>query len=322
MEELEKALGEAAAFCAGFKIRLAAIQAAEGLERIKLLDDAVDAILVNDESKKRFLSLAGVVETLHKAIRPHPTANELSPECTLLRVLAEKIRSITPPADISDVMQQVERLLDRSIATEGYVIKDGDRLVDLSEIDFEALRKRFEKGHKRTEVEKLKAQISRKLAQMVRLNRARIDFLEKFQAMIDEYNAGSVNVEEHFRRLVEFIERMKEEEARALAEQLTEEELAVFDLLTRPEMTLTAKEELAVKKVAQDLLGRLKKEKLILDWRKRQQSRAAVRVCIEEVLDLLPRAYSPDTCREKCDGVYQHVYDSYWGADRGVYGAA
>ena len=157
---------------------------------------------------------------------------------------------------------------------------------------------------------------------MVLLNRARIDFLEKFQAMIDEYNAGSVNVEEHFRRLMEFVERMKEEDARALGEQLTEEELAVFDLLTRPEMKLTKKEGQAVKKVARELLATLKKEKLVLDWRKRQQSRAAVRVCIGEVLDLLPRAYSPETYREKCDGVYQHVYDSYLGADRGVYGAA
>jgi type I restriction enzyme R subunit len=71
-----------------------------------------------------------------------------------------------------------------------------------------------------------------------------------------------------------------------------------------------------------DLLATLKKEKLVLDWRKRQQSRAAVRVCIEEVLDLLPRTYSSETYRQKCDGVYQHVYDSYWGAGRGAYGTA
>jgi len=121
--------------------------------------------------------------------------------------------------------------------------------------------------------------------------------------MIDEYNAGSVNVEEHFRRLMEFIERMKQENARALGEQLTEEELAVFDLRTRPELKLTKKEAQAVKKVARELLATLKKEKLVLDWRKRQQSRAAVRVCIEEVLDLLPRTYSPETYRQKCDGV-------------------
>jgi len=32
---------------------------------------------------------------------------------------------LTPPADISSIMQQVEELLDGSIATEGYIIRDG-----------------------------------------------------------------------------------------------------------------------------------------------------------------------------------------------------
>ena len=49
-----------------------------------------------------------------------------------------------------------------------------------------------------------------------------------------------------------------------------------------------------VKKVVKDLIQRLKTEKFVLDWRKRQQSRAAVRVCIGEILDQLPRVYTPE----------------------------
>ena len=69
------------------------------------------------------------------------------------------------------------------------------------------------------------------------------------------------------------------------ARKRTEEELAIFDLLTRPDLKLTEKEKLQVKKVARDLLTAIKAEKLVLDWRKRLQSRAQVRVTIEEVLD-------------------------------------
>ena len=77
-----------------------------------------------------------------------------------------------------------------------------------------------------------------------------------------------------------------------------------------------------VKRVAKDLLTTLKAERLVLDWRKRQQSRAAVRLTIEETLDRLPNRYTQDLYNQKCESVYQHVYDSYFGAGRSIYSIA
>jgi len=221
-------------------------------------------------------------------------------------------------------METVEGLLDKSIAAEGYVIDKGDhRPVDLSKIDFDALKARFAKSRKHIEVEKLKGAIASTLRKMVRLNKTRTDYLEKFQRMIDEYNAGSSNIEEFFKQLTAFAQSLNEEDKRAIAEHLTEEELAIFDLLTKPDMKLSKKEEQAVKKAARDLLQTLKQEKLVLDWRKRQQSRAAVRLTIEKVLeDELPPAYSAELYQQKCDAVYQHVYDSYYGENRSLYAVA
>jgi type I restriction enzyme R subunit len=222
-------------------------------------------------------------------------------------------------------MGDVEKLLDRSIATEGYVIKDPNSefsRVDLSKIDFEKLREKFERGRKRMEAERLKGVLGAILDTMVKMNRTRIDYLGKFQAMIDEYNAGSVNVEEFFKKLVNFAQGLKEEEKRGLRENLTEEELALFDLLTKPDMKLTKNQELEVKKVAKELLESLKREKLVLDWRKRQQTRAMVRLCIEQVLDGLPEVFTEDLWKKKCDLAYQHIYDSYFGEGRSVYTSA
>jgi len=166
----------------------------------------------------------------------------------------------------------------------------------------------------------LKAAVSRQLQRMVRLNRSRIDYLERFQQMIDAYNSGSVNTEDFFRRLMEFAKSLTEEEQRSVGEQLSEEELAVFDILTKPEMTLTAAERNQVKKVARELLETLKQEKLVLDWRKRQQSRAQVRVSIETVLDHgLPPIYSPQIYQQKSEALYQHIYDSYFGLGQSIY---
>ena len=326
VEQLRLAIAEATAFCLKKGINLEGIKSSGGFEQIKLLDNAVDAILVNDDSKRDYLLLAGNVNKLYKAMLPDPAAKDLAPRCILFDIIAQKIRSLTPPADISGVMEEVEKLLDDSIAAEGYVIRDPagawttEHVVDLSKIDFEALKAKFEQGRKRTEAEKLKGKISSKLRKMVRLNRSRMDYLERFQRMIDEYNAGSMNIDEFFKRLVSFAQGLNKEEKRGISEQLTEEELAIFDLLTKPEMSLTKKEGQQIKKVGRELLEILKREKLVLDWRKRQQSRAQVRVTIEDIFDRgLPQAYTPGLYQKKCDAVYQHVYDSYFGAGKSIY---
>ena len=77
-----------------------------------------------------------------------------------------------------------------------------------------------------------------------------------------------------------------------------------------------------MRKAARELLEALKREKLVLDWRKRQQSRAAVKVTIEKVLDEgLPEAFTPEVFKAKSEAVFQHVYDSYYGDGRSVYTA-
>ncbi len=326
VNKLREAIAEATTFSEGLDVQLAGIMESHGFERIKLLDEAVEAVIVNDDTRRRYLFLANSVASLYKAILPDRCADEFSPVCKALRAIADKIRSEIEPPDISGVMQSLEKLLDESVATEGYVIRESgtlpyeaERRIDLSKIDFEGLKKKFEKGFQRTKAEKLRRFLEVKVTAMVQLNRSRYDYLERFQRLIDEYNAGSVNVEEFFKQLIEFARSLDEESKRGISEGLTEEELAIFDLLTKPEMNLTKKEEQQVKKVARDLLATLKREKLVLDWRKRQQTRAAVRVAIEEILDQLPEAYSSDIFNDKCELVYQHVYESYYGPDKSVY---
>jgi type I restriction enzyme R subunit len=325
---LRQALGETRGLCQEQGVNLAAIQTADGFARVGLLDDAVEALVASEEIKRRYLDLANAVQRLYKAVLPDPAAREFAVEVTPMQVIADKIRALIPPADISLVMQQVEGLLDRSIATEGYIIREvsppyGDEhWIDLSNIDFEKLAEKFKTGRKRTMNEKLKGAVAQKLMAMVRLNRTRMDYLERFQAMIDAYNAGSLNAEEFFQQLVAFARSLNEEEQRSVGEQLNEEELALFDLLTKPQIEMSDADREKVKATARELLSTLKAGKLVLDWRKRQQARAEVRVTIEKLLDQgLPKVYTPELFEQKTTAVFQHVYDAYYGAGRSVYAA-
>ena len=199
---LKKAVAEAVDFCKQRGVEVDAVLQTKALERVKALQEAREAILVSDDSKKQFLALAGRTTLVYRAILPDTAASQFAPHCALFMTLADMIRALLPPVDISGVMQQIEGVLDKSIAASGYAIKEDNKPLDLSRIDFDALRKFFKKAHKRAEFERLRAAITAKLQAMVAVNRTRTDFLEKFQQLIDEYNAGSANVEAKYEELL------------------------------------------------------------------------------------------------------------------------
>lgn len=179
---------------------------------------------------------------------------------------------------------------------------------------------RFNQQHKNTEFEWLKNLSSYKLKEMIKLNSSRLDYQKEFETLIESYNSGSANVDYSYRALIEFAKTLKKEDERTIMENLTEEELSLFDKLKKPD--LTEKEKNQVKKVAKELLSTLKTEKLVLDWRKKQQAIAAVKKEIEDELDRgLPESYDTKIYEEKCNTVFQHIYDSYVGDSHSIYEA-
>ena len=95
----------------------------------------------------------------------------------------------------------------------------------------------------------------------------------------------------------------------------------MFDLITRPTLELTDRERNKVKSISRTLLTRLQ-DRLVLDWRNRQQSRAAVRLTVYETLGELPERYTQEIYDQTCEAVYQHIYDCYYGAGNSIYEAA
>lgn len=325
VEFLKHLIAQALAFCFERGIEAAKIKAASGFEKIALLDDAVEALIDTDETKKAFLGMASGIARVYRAILPDPIATDLAPDAVLISVLAQKIKALSPAPDITHIMEQVEDLLDQSVAPVPYVLPGSteEPLFDLSQIDFDKLKEKFGQGRKRTEAEKLRALLNQKLQSMVAQNRSRADFLDRFQKLINEYNAGSQNIEAFFAALVKLAQSLTEEEQRAMREGLTEEELALFDILTKPVPVLADKEQAQVKKVCKALLETLKGEKLVLDWRNKPQARGEVRRTIELVLDKgLPEAYDEDIYATKCDAAYRHVFDCYYGAGENLYAMA
>jgi uncharacterized protein (TIGR00369 family) len=135
---------------------------------------------------------------------------------------------------------------------------------------------------------------------------------------VADYNAGSITTETFLQELLKFKNALTEPDARAVSKGLTAEQLAIFDLLMRPAPDLPEDEKSSVKRVAEELLTVLRREKLVLDWHKEPNTRAAVRVAVEETLDRLSEKFTRPIYIQKCNAVYERVFDSYSDDGRSV----
>jgi len=321
--QLRQVLTDALGFCAEHGVDIAAMTAlpAASMSRLQAIANAVEALIAPEDRRKRFQEQQRLVQLLYAAIKPDPAAQEFAASVGALNTIAASIREkLNPnPPDISAVMGQITQVLDQSIT--GIAIRDqGPPSIDLSKIDFQALADKFkQKKNKKTELEELRALIAAHLTRMVQLNPTRADFRERFEALIASYNAGSRSVEDVYKLLLQLSLQLSQEQQRHIRENLSEEELAMFDILLKSAPDLSDSDRAKVKQSARELVERIK-ELLVLNWQQKFDARAKLKVVIEEALDIgLPRAYTPELYRQKCEAVFSHIEQAYPERDRSVY---
>jgi type I restriction enzyme R subunit len=316
--ELNEALADVHAFCVAVGVDVDAITTAQKLQRLKLIGDAVEALIAPDERRRDFLRRAAASGRAYKALLPDERAAPFLRPVAAVHIVAEAIRGKLGPVDISAIIGRIDALLDErveGVAITAPIIEGDERggRVDLSDIDFEKLARLFQ-ARPRTANEQMRAKAQAKLQKLVQANPTRLHLAEKLERLVDAYNLGTLDAEAFFAALKKLVEEMEDEERRAAREQLSEEELAIFDLLTRPEPKLTKAQEAEVKRVARELLERLQALQVEF-WRQNQQTRAQVYSEIRVKLNELPEEpYPQATWNEKVEAVWQFVYGRAAGA--------
>ena len=325
IEDLRLAIDEAKKYAQERGVDVAGIAPLAGLPRLAALRDAVDRLVHPENVKRQFVILAGQADRLYHAVGADARKADLSPDWCALTDIARGLHGLEKPVDISEVMSAVDRLLDESVAAKAFVMRDSPEegepaRINLGTIDFEALKRFFDKAkHKAASTEALIVATRARVARLVHLNPTRVSLRERFEEMIAEYNAGRLNVNDFFRELTAFLKKVEAEEARASTEGLTVEQLPVYDLLLAKGGKPSAKDRKLLKTIAKKLPKQIA-PKLIIDWRKGQQSRAAVRVAIRDALDDLPKSLFDDAAFDKVvEEVFEHVYESYFGEGKSKY---
>jgi type I restriction enzyme, R subunit len=160
------------------------------------------------------------------------------------------------------------------------------------------------------QVEAMSAELEKKIEKMVRKNKKRARFMERLNSLLKEYNSGAHDIDQLFDNLVELAKDLSVEEQRAVKENLSEEELAIFDLLVKE--NLNPDEVASIKNASNELLNNLK-PLLVPHWRDFETNRAGVKIAISDLLySKLPEpAYTEKDCELKGHEVYNFVFEHF-----------
>ena len=323
---LDEAIEQAFSFCTLHHIALAEVMAGDDVfAKLGLFNGFANTLLGDEDARRSFYVYENTVSALYEACKPDVLSRGKTRAVAALVYLRGVTEALIQQQDIEKVVQRIGELLDESVAVnnaEAFKAKDfeaqyeiikRDKHWDLSRIDFDKLRQDFGVTvYKNIEIADLRQFIAHKLELMLAQNSTRGGFAQRFQKIIDAYNAGSTSAEQYFEDLVKFTADLKAEDERALREGLSEDELEVFDLLCKDNMTQA--ETRRVKLAAKALLHRLVNEPpkvLVQDWYKTDQTRRIVRSAVAEVLDReLPQdSYDRVLFQAKCDNVFHLVLD-------------
>ncbi|MCB0672826.1 MAG: type I restriction endonuclease subunit R [Saprospiraceae bacterium] len=318
-EELKESIRLTRGYLKELGFNLTELMNAKPMQKLAKINEAVDCVCLNETTRTKFEVMGRDVFRKFKALYPEEQVKPFTREFNAIEAIYDRLNQKVKTADVTEIMMQLQQVVDESvfIKVKGEFDPDAEeQYVDLANLDFDKLKKAFANTNKKnTVVYDLQKAIEKKLKQMVRENPLRLEFYEKYKEIIDEYNQGK-DIQatlKAFDDLMKFMEKLNEEDKRAIAEGLDEETLAIFDLLRKE--NLTTDEEGQVKKVAKDTLVSLKKEKLKIErWRESTQITAQVKTLIYDSLQWLPQQSYPDKeLDEKTDLVYQHIFSNYPG---------
>ncbi len=287
---------------------------AKGFARIKGFADAVDAVYSSDEAKQRFEILARQVFIRFKALVTEPTVYAFAKRHDNIEAIYKKLTERRDTADVTELLKELHRIVNDAILTQAVGDDQAEGLTfDLSQIDLERLRDEFAKKVRRkaTAIQDIRDIVEQKLAEMLARNPTRMDYQRKYEEIVADYNREKdrTAIEDIFRRLVELMNSLDEEQMRATREGLREDELALFDLLEKDGLDKAGRER--VKQASRELLAAIKARLGELDrfWEK-EQTKAEVEVFIlDDVYAKLPTP--PFTAEEKklvASNVYAHVW--------------
>jgi len=298
----------------GFSLK-ALVEGAD-FEKLKLIDAGANAMCSTGEIKKRFEIQARELFRMFKYIEKGEVADEVVRYKNAISAIYDQLQEKRVHADNSALMAQINEIVSEYVTVVKNSGEAESKKFDISNIDFDRLRREFEKvTNKNLLLKDLQQLVEERLARMMKNNPLRIDYYKRYQDIVDEYNKDNKKDEIAiiFENLMRLVSDLDEEQKRYVKEGFnSDEELSIYDLLISGQ-TLSKEDIKKVKKLAQEMLTKIKARIHELDhWRDKEETQSIISVLIRDLLWAdLPESYADTAIANYRQRIYEYIYNAY-----------
>lgn len=293
---------------------------ADAFAKLVLLRKGADAMCETPEIQKSFGTYITVLLKFWKFLDRDDITYEMKQHKDALEAIYKELQKKRKHADITDLSVAINAIVDEHLEldAEGIMAESGlNRRFDISKIDFDLLRREFAKKQEKNLIMKdIQELLQERIAQMMTANPSRINFYEKYQEIIRNYNAeqNRASIEKTFEDLMRLTEELSEEEKRYIREGFeNDEQLSLYDVLCKDDLS---KEDIKkLKNVAKDLLAKIKSMLKTMDHPfDKQETKASIVITIRDLLwQELPESYSDESITYYRDAVFNYISQRYGG---------
>ncbi|MDU2830012.1 MAG: type I restriction endonuclease subunit R [Anaerococcus sp.] len=287
--------------------------------KLSYLQEAANAVCGSIEDKKTFTTYASELNRLMKYTDREDITGHVRKQFEAIAAIYAELQKKRKHINTTDLMIEINEIISEYVEIEDTptMVREQARRFDISAIDFNLLRREFAKVKKKNLVLKdLEEVIQHKLDSMLFANPDRINYYERYQQIIDDYNSEKdrATIENTFMELMDLANQMSREEQRYVREGFTsDEELSLYDMLFRDDLSKTDIKKL--KEVATSLLQKIKMKVAEFDhWTDKQETKAAIDNLIRDTLWAdLPECYDELSISMYRQKIYEYVYTRYRG---------
>lgn len=308
---------KAKSFLAENDFDLGTLIEAYDFEKLSYLQQAANAVCGSVEDKKTFTTYASELIRLMKYTDRDDVTGYARKQIEAIAAIYGELQKKRRHVDTTDLMVEINSIISSYVEIQSdptAEIKESRRF-DISAIDFDLLRKEFARVKNKNLVMKdLEEVIRQRLDSMLFANPDRINYYERYQQIISDYNAEQdrATIEKTFIELIDLARQMKQEEQRYIREGFSsDEELSIYDMLFRENLSKNDIKKL--KAVASSLLKNIKATIAELDnWTDKQETKAAVDNLIRDTLWVeLPESYDEVSISLHRQQIHEYVYTRY-----------
>lgn len=260
------------------------------LERAKIISEAVNFIVdISKEKEKQDFLKESLL--LHQALSlcSSLVEEELRFEAAFfesVRVLVLRLSNtgVNKKISLKEMNERINELLKYSIKSDGVINLFSDVKEEFSIFDPKFLEEVSKMKEKNLAVELLKKLIAEQVSIYKRTNVVKSEkFSERIQRALNSYLNGMLTNEEVIQELLNLAKQISESQKEGNKLGLTNEELAFYDALTKPQAIKDFYENDELIALTKELTETLQKNKTV-DWQRKESARAKMRMLIKKLL--------------------------------------